>query len=34
VKNDSGEKVASGVYIYVITDDEGRIKKGKIAIIR
>lgn len=28
VKNDSGEKVASGVYIFVITDDEGRIKKS------
>jgi hypothetical protein len=33
-KNDSGEKVASGIYIYVITDNEGGIKKGKIAIIR
>ncbi|MEW5768658.1 MAG: T9SS type A sorting domain-containing protein [bacterium] len=33
-KNDSGEKVVSGVYIYIITDDEGRIKKGKLAIIR
>ncbi|MEK7814052.1 MAG: T9SS type A sorting domain-containing protein [Candidatus Desantisbacteria bacterium] len=32
--NGYGEKVSSGVYIYVITDDEKRIKKGKIAIIR
>jgi flagellar hook assembly protein FlgD len=33
-KNEAGEKVASGVYIYIITDDKGGIKKGKIAIIR
>ncbi|MDI6704535.1 MAG: peptidoglycan DD-metalloendopeptidase family protein, partial [bacterium] len=33
-KNDYGKNVASGVYIYVIIDNEGRIKKGKIAIIR
>ncbi|MBN1384593.1 MAG: T9SS type A sorting domain-containing protein [Elusimicrobia bacterium] len=32
--NDSGSKVASGVYIYVITDPQGQIQKGKLAIIR
>jgi flagellar hook assembly protein FlgD len=32
--NDSGEKVASGVYYYLITDDSGHKKKGKLAIVR
>lgn len=32
--NDSGEKLASGVYLYVITNSEGRIRKGKISILK
>jgi hypothetical protein len=34
VTNQHNEKVATGVYIYIITDNKGGIKKGKIAIIR
>jgi hypothetical protein len=33
-RNLSGEPVASGIYIYILTNDKGEIKKGKIAIIR
>jgi len=33
-RNDFEEKVSSGVYIYIITDNESRIRKGKIAIIK
>ncbi|MEK6645856.1 MAG: TIGR03790 family protein [Candidatus Firestonebacteria bacterium] len=33
-KNSGGENIASGVYIYMITNDKGHIKKGKLAIIR
>jgi flagellar hook assembly protein FlgD len=33
-KNEDNKEVASGVYIYVITNKKGNIKKGKIAIIR
>ena len=34
VKNAKGEPIASGVYMYIITNNAGQIKKGKIAIIR
>jgi len=35
-KNDRGERVASGVYIYRIEnlDDDSDVKRGKLAIIR
>jgi len=33
-RNNSGNKVASGVYIYIITNDEGNKKIGKLAIIK
>ncbi|HCJ67013.1 MAG TPA: hypothetical protein DHV62_06735, partial [Elusimicrobia bacterium] len=33
LKNESGENVASGIYIYLISDNTGS-KKGKIAIIK
>jgi hypothetical protein len=32
--NDSGEKVASGIYLYLITDNQGQKTKGKLAIVR
>ena len=32
--NDSGDKVASGIYLYLITDTDGNKTKGKLAIIR
>jgi hypothetical protein len=32
--NDAGDKVASGVYLYVITDSQGDKVRGKLAIIR
>lgn len=32
--NDSGEKVGSAVYLYLITNSDGQRHKGKIAIIR
>ena len=34
VKNSIGEPIASGVYIYMITNNNGQTKKGKLAIIR
>jgi hypothetical protein len=34
LRNSEGDPVASGVYIYVITDDKGVRAKGKFAIIR
>ena len=34
VKNSKGEPIASGVYIYMITNNNGQTKKGKLAIIR
>lgn len=34
LNNDSGNKVASGIYFYLITNDRGHKIKGKIAIIR
>jgi hypothetical protein len=32
--NDSGDKVASGIYIYLITDSQGDKARGKVAIIK
>lgn len=32
--NDDGKKVASGIYIYLVANDKGRRKAGKIALIR
>jgi len=32
--NDSGDKVASGIYLYVITDSQGDRVRGKIGIVR
>ena len=32
--NNSGEKVASGLYLYLITDNQGNKTRGKFAIIR
>lgn len=34
VVNDSGEKLASGVYIYLIMNNNGHKAKGKFAVIR
>lgn len=33
-KNQNGEEVVSGVYIYLITSDDGRTITGKLAVIR
>lgn len=32
--NDSGNKIASGIYIFLITNESGDKLKGKLAIIR
>jgi hypothetical protein len=32
--NDSGEKVASGIYIYLITNSQGQKATGKIAVVQ
>lgn len=32
--NDSSEKVASGYYLYLVTDPDGRSTKGKLAVIK
>jgi hypothetical protein len=32
--NDSGDKVASGVYLYVITDGQGDKVRGKVGILK
>jgi hypothetical protein len=32
--NDTGEPVASGYYLFLITDPEGRKTQGKVAIIK
>jgi len=32
--NDSGDRVASGIYIYLITDSQGDKVKGKVAVIK
>ncbi|MFA5976327.1 MAG: T9SS type A sorting domain-containing protein [Elusimicrobiota bacterium] len=34
LKNDSGDKVASGIYLYVITNNQGQKTKGKLVIIK
>lgn len=34
LKNDSGDKVASGVYFYLATDSAGNKNKGELAIIK
>ena len=33
-RNDRGEKVVSGVYLFVVADDEGNSGRGKILLIR
>ena len=33
-KNSSGKEVASGVYIYLVTDKEGRKATGKVVVVR
>ena len=32
--NDSGDTVASGIYLYLISNEDGQETKGKLAIIR
>jgi len=32
--NNAGDKVASGIYLYLVTDGQGNLTKGKLAIIR
>jgi len=32
--NGAGEKVASGMYFYIIKDDQGKAKRGNISIVR
>ena len=32
--NDKGDKVASGIYVYLITDGQGNKAKGKVAVIK
>jgi hypothetical protein len=34
VRNNSGDKLASGVYIYMIADGQGNRAKGKFAVIK
>jgi hypothetical protein len=34
LSNEDGQPVASGVYFYLITDDAGNKKSGKIAVLR
>jgi hypothetical protein len=34
LKNDSGDTVASGLYIYLITDSQGNKARGKFSVIR
>lgn len=33
-RNDGGVDVASGVYLYIITDDEGNVGRGKVLLVR
>jgi len=33
-RNDGGKEVASGVYLFVIRDDDGNVGKGKLLLIR
>ena len=32
--NDAGDKVASGIYLYVITNDQGQKSQGKLVVIK
>ena len=34
LKTDGGDTAASGLYIFLITDNQGNTTKGKLAIIR
>jgi len=34
LSDDSGDKVASGIYLYVITDSRGDKVRGKIGVIK
>ena len=34
LKNDMGDKVASGIYVYVVTDAAGDKARGKVAVIK
>jgi hypothetical protein len=34
LNNDSGDRVASGIYIYLVTNDQGQEARGKVAVIR
>lgn len=34
VRNEDGRNLASGIYLYLVTDDHGGKKSGKIAVIR
>jgi hypothetical protein len=34
LNNDSGDRVASGIYIYLVTDDQGQQARGKVVVIR
>jgi hypothetical protein len=34
LQNDSGETVASGVYLYLVTDSQGHEHKGKLAVLQ
>ncbi len=34
LRNSSNQEVASGVYVYILTNDAGEKKTGKIAVIR
>ncbi len=33
MKNNDGEEIKSGVYIYIVENDNGERKTGKIAVI-
>ena len=33
-RNDAGKRVASGVYLYVLTDEDGNIGRGKFLLVR
>ncbi len=34
LNNDSGQQVASGVYVFVITNNNGEVQTGKLALIQ
>jgi hypothetical protein len=33
-RNQKGEKVVSGVYLYILTDNDGNVGRGKVLVIR